>query len=42
LRDGERGLGIGLHIVEKLCTQLEIEKKLKIDNNIVTISLTFK
>ena len=41
-KEGERGLGIGLHIVEKLCTQLEIEKTVTIDNHIVTISLSLE
>ncbi|MEA1892217.1 MAG: HAMP domain-containing sensor histidine kinase [Campylobacterota bacterium] len=41
-KEGERGLGIGLHIVEKLCTQLEIEKKLHIDERKITISLIIK
>jgi signal transduction histidine kinase len=39
-KEGDRGLGIGLHIVEKLCSQLNIEKKLDIDKNIITISLS--
>lgn len=38
-KENNRGMGIGLHIVEKLCTQLEIEKKLEVKNNIVTIYL---
>lgn len=38
-KESDRGLGIGLHIVEKLCTQLDIPKKLKVQNDIVTISL---
>ena len=41
-KEGERGLGIGLHIVEKLCTQLDIEKRIEIDNNIVSIFLNIK
>lgn len=38
-KESDRGLGIGLHIVEKLCTQLDIPKKLTVQNNIVTVSL---
>jgi signal transduction histidine kinase len=38
-KENERGLGIGLHIVEKLCTQLEIEKTLTSKDTTVTISL---
>lgn len=41
-KEGDRGLGIGLHIVDKLCKELGIEKKLEVDqNNIVTIHLYF-
>ncbi len=39
-KESDRGIGIGLHIVEKLCTELEIEKKLEIKHNIVTVTLT--
>ncbi len=39
-KEGERGLGIGLHIVQKLSDQLGIDKKLEVDDNVVTISLT--
>ncbi len=38
-KENERGLGIGLHIVDKLCTQLEIEKRLEVNKNIVTVYL---
>jgi len=38
-KESDRGLGIGLHIVEALCKQLQIEKKLLVKNNIVTIDL---
>lgn len=38
-KESDRGLGIGLHIVEALCKQLHIEKKLLVKNNIVTIHL---
>lgn len=41
-KEGERGLGIGLHIVEKLCDELEIEKHLEVNNGIVTIHLHLK
>lgn len=41
-KESNRGLGIGLHIVDKLCKELEIEKKLEVvQNNIVTIHLYF-
>lgn len=40
-KESERGLGIGLHIVEKLCEQLDIPKKLEVTDNIITISLNF-
>ncbi|MBU1668945.1 HAMP domain-containing histidine kinase [bacterium] len=40
-KEGERGLGIGLHIVEKLCDELEVKKKLEVQDNVVTISLIF-
>jgi len=39
-KEGERGLGIGLHIVEKLCTELGIGKDITVEKNIVTISLS--
>lgn len=38
-KESDRGLGIGLHIVEQLCLQLNIEKKLEVKDNIVTIHL---
>ena len=38
-KEGERGLGIGLHIVEKLTDELEIEKELTIEGNVVSVSL---
>ncbi len=38
-KEGERGLGIGLHIVKKLCTQLEIPIEVKVDETIVTFRL---
>ncbi|MDM5272463.1 HAMP domain-containing sensor histidine kinase [Sulfurovum sp. zt1-1] len=41
-KESDRGLGIGLHIVDKLCKELGIEKKLEVDhNNTVTIHLYF-
>ncbi|MGC9350644.1 MAG: sensor histidine kinase [Sulfurovum sp.] len=41
-KESDRGLGIGLHIVEKLCKELGLEKKLEVDrNHIVTIHLYF-
>lgn len=39
-KESERGLGIGLHIVDKLCKELEIEKKIVLKEEIVSISLT--
>jgi signal transduction histidine kinase len=39
-KESDRGLGIGLHIVEKLCHELGIEKRLKIEKKIVTIFLS--
>ena len=42
-KENERGLGIGLHIVEKLCDELEIKKELKLEeDSIVFFSLYFK
>jgi signal transduction histidine kinase len=38
-KENERGLGIGLHIVEKLCKQLDIEKRLESKDHIVTAYL---
>lgn len=39
-KESDRGLGIGLHIVDKLCSELGIKKELKIEkNDIVTIHL---
>ena len=39
-KESERGLGIGLHIVEKLCHELEIEKHLTVKENVVTVTLS--
>jgi len=38
-KESDRGLGIGLHIVEKLCEQLNIEKKLRITGTTITLTL---
>ena len=38
-KESDRGLGIGLHIVEELCKQLHIKKSLLVEDNIVTMSL---
>jgi len=40
-KEHDRGLGIGLHIVEQLCNELDITKELSIQDNVVTISLDF-
>jgi two-component system OmpR family sensor kinase len=40
-KENERGLGIGLHIVERLCQELKIDKHLHINNNIFSITLNF-
>ena len=40
-KESERGLGIGLHIVYKLCKELDINIKLEVKNKIVTTSLSF-
>ena len=38
-KESERGLGIGLHIVEKLCTELSITKELQIEGTTITFIL---
>ena len=38
-KESERGLGIGLHIVEMLCNTLHIEKRLQVQHNIVKVTL---
>ena len=38
-KESDRGIGIGLHIVEKLCTELDITKKLAIKDKVVTVTL---
>lgn len=41
-KESERGLGIGLHIVDKLCKILDISKSLYIKDKVVTFSLDLK
>ena len=38
-KESDRGLGIGLHIVEKLCRELEMEKRLIVEDSVVSVSL---
>jgi two-component system OmpR family sensor kinase len=38
-KESERGLGIGLHIVEKLCTELKIGKSFELDSKDVKVTL---
>jgi len=38
-KESERGLGIGLHIVEKLCNELNVKKKLIVKGSMVTLFL---
>jgi len=40
-KESERGLGIGLHIVEKLCNELNIKKEFVVKENIVTVTITW-
>ena len=40
-KESDRGLGIGLHIVEKLCHALGIEKQFMQQDNLVTVTLRF-
>ena len=40
-KESQRGLGIGLHIVDKLSTELDIQVNLTVDNKIVTVELLF-
>lgn len=40
-KESDRGLGIGLHIVQKLVDELEIRKQLEVKENMVTITLGF-
>ena len=39
-KESDRGLGIGLHVVEKLCQQLGIQKRLEVDGSTVSIYLS--
>ncbi len=41
-KEGERGLGIGLHIVQKLCEELKIKKTVEVDGDIFIIKLYFE
>ena len=41
-KESERGLGIGLHIVEKLATKLGIDKSFILQGNTVIVTLTFR
>jgi len=41
-KESERGLGIGLHIVDKLCKTLEIEKKFSVEGTTVIVTLDCK
>jgi len=38
-KESDRGLGIGLHIVDKLCRELGITKRLDLQGNTVTFTL---
>ena len=38
-KESERGLGIGLHIVEKLCSELKIQKSLVVEDKVVSFTL---
>ncbi len=40
-RESQRGLGIGLHIVQKLSDELNIKRNIKVNRNIFTINLIF-
>ena len=41
-KESERGLGIGLHIVDKLCKTLKIEKKFSLEGTNVIVTLDCK
>jgi len=41
-KESERGLGIGLHIVDKLCKTLQIEKKFMVEGTDVIVELECK
>ena len=38
-KESDRGLGIGLHIVQKLCSELGIKQQLSLESRVVTLSL---
>jgi len=38
-KESDRGLGIGLHIVQKLCNELNIKKQLSVKDKVVTLFL---
>jgi two-component system OmpR family sensor kinase len=38
-KESDRGLGIGLHIVDKLCRELGIERRLEVEGEVVTVIL---
>jgi signal transduction histidine kinase len=38
-KESDRGLGIGLHIVQKLCNELNIKKQLSVEDKVVTLLL---
>ena len=40
-KESDRGLGIGLHIVEKLCKELGIKKEIAVEGKVVTLTLLF-
>ncbi len=40
-KESDRGIGIGLHIVEKLCGELKIEKSLEVEGSLVKVRLHF-
>jgi len=40
-KESDRGLGIGLHIVDKLCKELGIEKRLEVKDKKVNVILIF-
>ncbi len=41
-KESQRGLGIGLHIVQKLSDELNIKKNIEVNQNIFTINLIFQ
>ena len=40
-KESDRGLGIGLHIVDKLCRELGIERRLEVEGEVVSFVLSF-